>query len=137
MNISGTWYNELGSKMVLQVMGKRISGTYHTKVGDASGDYELVGQMDTDNDESTAIGWVVIWNNQYGSSDSVTAWSGQVQEFNGVESIVTTWLLTAETDEGDDWHSTLIGKDIFTRLEPSQEKVTANAMKGIKPSSPK
>lgn len=137
MNISGTWYNELGSKMVIQVAGKRITGTYHTRVGDASGDYELIGQMDTDNDNSTAIGWVVVWNNQYGSSDSVTSWSGQVQELAGVESIVTTWLLTAETEQDDDWHSTLVGKDIFTRLEPSAEKVAQNQTKGIKSSSPK
>lgn len=136
MDINGTWFNELKSKMVLKVHGKQITGTYHTKVGDAYGEYELNGQMDTDNDESTAIGWVVVWTNNSGSSDSVTAWSGQVQVLNGVESIVTTWLLTAETDDDDDWHSTLIGKDTFTRLEPTDDQKNANIMKGIKSSAP-
>jgi hypothetical protein len=136
MNINGTWYNQLGSQMIIQVNGKNIHGTYHTKVGDASGIYELTGKIDIDNDDSTAIAWVVLWNNQYGSSDSVTAWSGQVQEISGVETIVTTWLLTVETEEDDNWHSTLIGKDFFTRFAPSSEEQKRNVLFGIKPSNP-
>jgi Avidin family len=136
MDINGTWYNQLGSQMILTVTGKTINGTYHTRVGDASGMYELIGKVDTDNDESTAIGWVVLWNNQFGSSDSVTAWSGQIQVLSGIETIVTTWLLTAETDANDTWHSTLIGKDIFTRLMPSDEEKIQNLQKGVKPSNP-
>ncbi|WEK38292.1 MAG: avidin/streptavidin family protein [Candidatus Pseudobacter hemicellulosilyticus] len=136
MNINGTWYNQLGSQMVLQVNGKNIQGTYHTKVGDASGIYELTGKMDIDNDASTAIGWVVLWNNQYGSSDSVTTWSGQIQEIAGEETIVTTWLLTAETEDDDNWHSTLVGKDVFTRLLPSKSEQENNSLHGVKSSAP-
>jgi len=136
MDITGTWYNELGSQMILQIQGKRIVGTYNTRVGDASGNYELVGQMDIDIDESTAIGWVVVWNNQYGSSDSVTAWSGQVQVIDEIEKIVTTWLLTAETEPDDTWHSTLIGKDTFTRLAPTENKIAENLRAGVKFSFP-
>lgn len=58
MDISGMWYNQLGSQMILTVSGKKLGGTYHTKVGDASGIYELTGLKDIDNDASTAIGWV-------------------------------------------------------------------------------
>ena len=137
MNVSGTWYNQLGSQMILKVNGKNISGTYNTKVGDASGEYDLIGKIDIDIDESTAMGWVVLWNNQVGSSDSVTAWSGQVQAIDGEERIVTTWLLTTETDADDDWHSTIVGKDIFTRLMPTPEIQKANAQKGVRSSSPK
>lgn len=137
MDINGSWFNELGSQMILQVNAKNITGTYHTKVGDASGKYELSGKVDTDNDESTAIGWVVLWNNEFGSSDSVTSWSGQIQVLDGIETIVTTWLLTTETDEDDTWHSTLIGKDTFTRLEPSADVKEINLKKGVKSSSPK
>lgn len=136
MNITGTWYNELGSQLILEVQGKKINGTYNTKVGDASGKYELLGQMDTDIDESTAIGWIVVWNNQYGSSDSITAWSGQVQVIDGIEKIVTTWLLTAETESDDTWHSTLIGKDTFTRLAPPEQIISENLKAGIKYSFP-
>ena len=127
----------LGSYMILNVKGKNITGGYHTPVGNASGVYELSGKIDTDNDESTAIGWVVLWNNQSGSSDSITAWSGQVQEISGEERIVTTWLLTTETDVDDAWHSTLIGKDIFTRLMIPPEIQEANLLKGVRSSNPK
>jgi len=137
MNVSGTWFNQLGSYMILHVKGKNITGQYHTPVGSASGVYELTGKIDTDNDASTAIGWVVLWNNQTGSSDSVTAWSGQVQVISGEERIVTTWLLTTETDADDAWHSTLVGKDIFTRFEVSPEVRQANLLKGVRSSSPK
>ncbi len=137
MDVSGTWYNELGSQMVLQVNGKNISGTYQTKVGDAHGIYDLTGKIDTDNDQSTAIGWVVLWNNQYGSSDSVTTWSGQIQVVAGTDRIVTTWLLTTETDKNDTWHSTLVGKDTFTRLMPTDEDIQASLVMGVKSSTPK
>ena len=136
MKFEGTWYNEIGSQMNLQCVGKNISGTYHTSVGNASGIYNLSGQMDTDLDQSTAIGWVVVWNNEYGSSDSITAWSGQVQTVDGVLYIVTTWLLTSETEQDDNWHSTFIGKDIFTKTQPSEEERRKNISKGMKQSSP-
>lgn len=137
MNLNGTWYNELGSVMELAVNGKMITGIYHTAVGNAAGDYDLIGQVDTDNDQSQAIGFVVIWNNSYGSSDSVTAWSGQAQIINGNDTIVTTWLLTSETDVDDDWHSTIINKDIFLRTAVSKEKVSENFSLGFKESFPK
>src|SRR5882672_162857 len=109
-NINGTCYNQLGSQMVLTVQGKNIKGTYHTKVGDASEIYELSGKVDIDNDPGAAIRWVVLWNNEFGSSDSVTSWSGQMQVLAEGETIFTTWLLTSETDADDSWYSTLIGK---------------------------
>ena len=136
MNLSGTWYNELGSKMDLVANGSSITGTYHTAVGDASGIYDLVGRTDTDNDASQAIGFVVVWQNQYGSSDSVTAWSGQYQAIDGVDTIVTTWLLTSETDPDDDWRSTLVNKDYFTKTPPTQEEIQRKIRMGVKHSHP-
>ena len=124
--------------MILEVQGKNIKGHYRSEVGDAAKQYELFGQIDTDNDKSAAIGWVVVWNNETGSSDAVTTWSGQVQiDDDGNERIVTTWLLTVETDEDDLWHSTLVGKDVFTRIIQSEEDQLHNLSKGIKSSSPK
>ena len=137
MDLNSTGYNELGSYMTLRVNGKSITGTYHTAVGDASGIYDLVGQTDTDNDSSQAIGFVVAWQNEYGSSDSVTTWSGQYQIIDGVDTIVTTWLLTQETDPDDDWASTLINKDTFTRTAPGDEEIQQKIKKGVKPSHPR
>lgn len=136
MDLNGTWHNELGSSMTLTVNGNSVTGTYQTAVGNASGIYDLVGRTDTDNDSSQAIGFVVAWQNSYGSSDSVTAWSGQYQIIDGVDTIVTTWLLTKETDSNEDWKSTIINKDIFTRTAPSEEKIQEFIKKGVKPSHP-
>jgi Avidin family len=121
-NLNGTWYNELGSLMTIETNGNVISGTYQTAVGDAKGIYYLVGLTDTDNAASQAVGWVVVWQNQYGDSGSVTSWSGQYQVVNGVPTIVTTWLLTMETNPQDDWQSTLVGQDVFTPYPVTQDE---------------
>lgn len=125
MAAKGTWYNELGSKMELKITGASITGTYQTKVGDASGIYELVGSLDVDGDylkEGQAIAWVVVWNNKaHGSSHSVTAWSGQYQVTDGEEEIVSLWLLTGETPPGNDWSATRINQDIFRREPPTAQ----------------
>ena len=136
MNLNGTWYNELGSSMTLVVNGNSITGTYQTAVGDASGTYDLVGRTDTDNDASQAVGFVVVWQNQSGSSDSVTTWSGQYQNINGIDTIVTTWLLTQETNPNDDWASTIINKDIFTKTAPIEEEIQRQLKRGVKASHP-
>ena len=45
MDISGQWFNELKSHMVINVRGSMIIGKYHTGVGQAEGEYELVGRV--------------------------------------------------------------------------------------------
>lgn len=124
------WYNELGSAMHLFVNGKSITGTYHTVVGDANGEYDLVGQIDIDSGESSAIGFVVVWNNASGSSDSVTAWSGQFKLVGQTPTILTTWLLTKETALSDDWRSTIVGKDRFTPVPIDEEQIKFNRENG-------
>ena len=136
MDLNGTWYNELGSSMTLTVNGNSVTGTYQTAVGEVSKTYDLVGRTDTHNDASQAVGFVVAWQNSYGSSDSVTAWCGQYQIIDGVDTIFTTWLLTQETDPNHDWASTLVNKDIFTRTAPNDEKIHEFIKKGVKPSHP-
>ncbi len=116
MDISGLWYNELTSQVEFQVNGNRVIGKYWTAVGDAVGEYSLIGQINNSNNLGQVIGFVVLWQNEFRGANAVTTWSGQVQlDDNGDETIVTTWLLTLETDVDSDWKSTLIGKDTFTR----------------------
>ena len=121
MPLAGTWYNQLGSRMELTVYQGKVSGWYETAVGSAAGRYELAGRTDTDDDSARNVGWVVSWENDKGSSDSVTTWSGELQTINGEAIISTTWLLTIETAPDANWKSTLIGKDIFTRTPPDKE----------------
>lgn len=132
MSLNGIWYNELGSVMTLRVNGSVVTGTYQTAVGDAEGVYDLVRRTVIDDSSSEVLGWVVVWQNQHGNSESVTAWSGEFQTVNGVPTIVATWLLTNETDPNDDWHSTIVGKDTFTNSRPSEEQIRNNFSKGDK-----
>jgi hypothetical protein len=103
--------------MTLKVQGNLVTGVYESRVGDAKGVYSLTGFFDSELQSSNCIGWVVVWKNETENSDAVTTWSGQVQkDENKEDTIITTWLLTCETDVNDDWHSTMIGKDKFTSL---------------------
>jgi hypothetical protein len=135
MKLEGVWYNELGSKMQLVVNGASITGTYVTAVGDASGTYQLVGRTETGAEGSQSIALVVCWQNESGTSSSCTAWSGQLQaDANGKDSIATSWLLTADTEVGDDWKSTFVGQDIFHRDPPAKQATFADLRK--QPSHP-
>jgi len=103
MTVAGTWYNELGSVMALNISASALSGSYQSAVGNANGVYALTGGLDTlPNSGGQALGFVVAWVNQYyGSSNSVTTWSGQYQVIGGIEQINTLWLLTCETQPVD------------------------------------
>ena len=128
MNVAGTWYNQLGSKMTVKVDGGQIDGTYETAVGSSQGKYVLTGRTDIDivADASRNIGWVVMWEGEKGNLDSLTSWSGQLQEIDGEEIITTFWLLTIGTKPEINWHSTLIGQDIFKRKEPPSESISTS-----------
>lgn len=67
----------------------------------------------------------------------MTTWCGQAQLISGIETIVMAWLLTSETDAYDDWHSTFINKDIFTRSPIEKSKIQENFSKGFKEAFPK
>jgi hypothetical protein len=126
MPLSGVWYNQLGSKMELTLQNGQVSGTYESSVGAAAGKgpYKLSGRTDTDQDlESQNIGFTVSWENDKGSLDSVTSWSGQMQTIEGKEIISTFWILTIETKADVNWKSRLIGSDRFGRSKPSATDV--------------
>lgn len=131
INLIGIWYNELGSSLIIEKQENGVfTGLYESVVGAAKGFYKVTGKYDTDIDQSFAIGWVVIWNNENGSSDAVTTWCGQIQIIKGVETISTTWLLCRETTKGNNWRSTEISKDIFTKKRPEPEEIERALNKG-------
>jgi hypothetical protein len=135
MPISGTWFNELGSTMQLNVSGSTISGTYNTGVGSASGDYTVLGQIDTAaSGTASATGWTVAWNNAAGSSHSATSWSGLYQpQAAGTEEIYTLWLMAREMSEHNQWDAINVGQDTFTRTAPGAEVVAARQARGMAP----
>ncbi len=131
MDLNGDWYNELGSLMTLIVNGASITGKYHTAVGDADGLYELAGRLSLPADENRTLGFTVAWQNDRRSVDSTTSWSGEAREINGNQTILTTWLLSTETTPDNDWKSTLVGKDLFTRVRPTADQIeAAKAVRG-------
>lgn len=58
---------------------------------------------------------VVQYQNTIIDSKSVCTWSGQYQEIDGEPKIITTWLLTSQTEPKDNWSSVQVNKDIFSR----------------------
>ncbi len=115
MDIRGRWFNELKSQMVIDVQGSTITGKYHTGVGDAQGEYDLVGRVNMLDQSNATIGFVVNWQNGFEDTDAVTAWSGEIREIDGTQYMTTTWLLTKETLQENEWRATIVGKDYFTR----------------------
>ncbi|WP_435157406.1 avidin/streptavidin family protein [Amycolatopsis sacchari] len=131
-SLAGTWYNELGSVMNLTVSADgELSGTYESAVGDAESTYPLRGGYDIApvSGTGTALGWTVAWHNSFRNAHSTTSWSGQYYGGTG-ERIVTQWLLTSGTTPADQWQSTLVGHDEFTRTAPTAAQVEQAKQRG-------
>lgn len=131
MGLEGTWYNELGSTLVVeQVSDGTIVGSYQTAVsssGCARGAYPLLGKTDVDSGGQT-VGFSVTWlNAESPSCNSTTSWVGQYQMVDGVEQLPSIWILVMKTDPEDEWASTLVGEDLFTREPPAAEHLAAGS----------
>ena len=118
MDLSGTWCNQLYSTLTVDEDGKGgLTGTIACASGEFAGfEFPVVCSYDpAPRLSSTAVAFVTNWANSDSNGRSVTAWSGQYDA--DTDTIVATWMLTAETgvDPTDEWHSTLIGQDFFSR----------------------
>jgi Avidin family len=129
MSLSGEWINELGSRMKLEAdEDGHLGGTYHTQVGNAEGVYPLVGVYDADGAAgSQSLAFCVSWKNDESQQSLATAWAGQFQRDEEGDVIRTTWLLTRETDNPDDWESTNVGQDVYRRVLEGQQWKPAKA----------
>lgn len=118
-DISGVWYNELGSKMnITQCANGVLEGLYHNSAPDSSDESQsLVGSMGKG--VPTTLGFVV----NFEDGKYTTAWSGQYQkDAAGVEVIMTTWLMTTNfADSSLYWEAVNVGQDRFTRMEKLRE----------------
>ncbi len=121
ISLEGTWCNGKGSQMVLKtagVDGNDVTGVYRTGVGNAGGWYEIRGRRTVNDDGSQVLAFAVAWaNKEKGNSHSATAWSGQLQMISGRPTITALWLLTRQTESGENWQSTRIDKVTFTRCD--------------------
>jgi len=118
-NISGTWFNELGSRIVLSQSGdEALRGQYWTAVERSTetsrtNHSDIVGTAPY-KEQGSVLAFSVMW---YGGQ-SMTSWTGQCLICGDEEEIQTTWLLRSRIDNcGDKWKSTLIGQNTFTRKQ--------------------
>ena len=122
IHLGQKWYNELNSTMIIKSYDEEsgvFSGKYESLVGVALRFYVLTGRRNT---EGNTIGWTVNWQNKFLNAHSVTTWSGQLQLSPcGDPMILTTWLLTTQTEPEKNWKSTQVGQDQFFTKQPSQE----------------
>jgi len=147
--LNGFWYNELGSKMRLNIFDERggeFNGEYNSTVGKAVDSYDLSGWVDSDppRGQGISIGWALSyrkWNDAQVNAHSTAAWSGQFFDDTGHHDdhggkIFTQWLLTTSTLPGpkNTWNSTHFGRDKFTRKKPSDDEIAqARAMTCMTP----
>jgi hypothetical protein len=123
-NLSGVWYNQLGSEMNLTADDNGgLSGTYNSAVGDAVDSYILAGRFDSSpptDGSGVSVGWAVSFFNNVVKDPphSTSTWSGQYFNDTHGERILTNWLLTSSTDLSSVWDSTKTGHDTFTRNPP-------------------
>jgi len=139
MAIDGTWYNELGSTMTITTSPEgTVAGQYVSLVGDAPGSYDLVGRFDSQQvpgEVGTTVGWSVAWQNETTDVHSVTVWAGQYFD-GGSERIMTTWLLDMQTSPENLWESTVVGQDMFGRIQPTPQEVQNKLRLGAAASHP-
>jgi hypothetical protein len=129
MGLEGKWHNELGSTLIIkEVTDGTLFGTYETAVseGCATGQFAVVGRTDVESGGDT-VGFAVTWLNDQSKCNSTTTWAGQYLTVNGQESLTALWLLVTKTEPDEQWASTLVGEDVFTRetATPEQQKEAA------------
>ena len=108
VDFSGTWVNELESRVELDQKGDVLSGKYFSKVSATGGETigDLQGYVDGD-----LIAFVVHWR----EFQAITTWVGQLDPKASKETINTLWQMTKQVATGDEWTSINSGADYFTR----------------------
>jgi len=111
-DFSGTWRNELGSTMELDVLNGLVNGTYASST--SSGGTPVTGKI-KGFAKADLIAVVIRWNIP---GASMTTWVGQAERKGG-ERLRTVWHLAHETPDQDEprelWTSILTGTDLFRR----------------------
>lgn len=106
VDFSGTWKNELTSKMDLAQTGDKISGTYESAVSGSGSTTvgDLVGFADGD-----LLSILVHWRD----FQAITAWVGQLGADQ--KSLNTLWNMVKQVESGQEWSSINAGADRFTK----------------------
>ncbi len=111
-DFSGSWVNELGSSMELDVNGTVVTGSYRTAVGepDPGQPYPLSGVINDD---------LIVFNVDWLQNGSISTWAGQLTMIDGQPVIETMWYLVRQVPDPKEptelWADTLAGSDRFQR----------------------
>ena len=128
MTLVGQWINEFGSIMTISAADNGIfTGSYSSHTG-ATGSYTVVGVYDTQPESfSQALAFSISWRDNSAPPDPsfhwVSAFSGQLQTVNNQPTITSTYLLQQNTQNSDNWESTIVATARFTPYTPSQSVV--------------
>ncbi|NXM77772.1 AVID protein, partial [Serilophus lunatus] len=120
-NLVGRWVNDLGSNMTVTRMNGEgnFMGFYHTAVTATDSKIKvspLTGSLQRTNLKANpTFGFTVNWS----FSDSITVFTGQCfVDKDGKLVLKTMWLLRSHVENiEDDWKATMVGINVFTRLE--------------------
>lgn len=123
--LAGTWYNELGSEIILNYdKSGLIKGEYRTAVereeGTAGNTHSRIYGIGNYNEPNTTFGFHVVWRR----GASVTGFVGQcfstcgLDALDKMETLEVNWILWQGIDKCQDhWRSTLYGINTFTKYE--------------------
>lgn len=120
--LEGTWYNELGSEIILSYdKSGVIKGEYRTAVerqeGTAGNTHSLIYGIGNYHEPNTTFGFHVVWR----KGASVTGFVGQCHSTCGLDEMETlevNWILWQSIEKCQDhWRSTLYGINSFTKYE--------------------
>ncbi len=110
--LDGTWVNQLGSEVTFtaDALGG-LRGEYCGGAGALAGHrYPIIGSFQPDPlAGNVPVAFMVRWSEAH----CLTTWCGHYLADG--EEIHTTWLMSSEGEQGDEWKSTLIGHDVFRR----------------------
>lgn len=117
--IAGTWVNDQGSRMELQVEEGRLSGLYFTGLGEAGAEtgFPLTGFVNGD-----LLVFCVDWGREIPTA-SASAWTAQLTETDGRPRLQALWHLVKDVPDEREaeelWSATLTGASVFTRPSSS------------------
>jgi len=127
-NISGTWQNELGSRMLLKVgESNRFAGEYYTAVETTPGAAAFISNITgsySPQGDGTLLAFSVLFN--HGSS--MASWVGQCTVCDGKEVIHTTYIFRKYApNDYEKWATVIVNQNTFYRLEYGTENEIASS----------
>lgn len=113
-DFTGTWTNQLGSTLELEVVDGVVSGRFESGVGD-DGEIiwvEIGGRVLYD---------LITFNALYPRFRTIISWVGQHTDENGRDEIRTHWIHTTDVSNEEErdwmWYSNRLGSDVFIRSQ--------------------